>query len=316
MTFPKLKVAIAQISPEWLKKDATLKKVIASTQKAADQGCGLIAFSETHLPGYPFWLEPAEGARFDNEHLKTWHAYYLSQAVVIENGDLATLQTCCKENNIGTYLGILERPNDRGGHSVYASLVFINQDGQIASVQRKLMPTYEERLCWSIGDGNGLETHDISGFRVGGLNCWENWMPLARTVLHAQGENVHVASWPGSVRNTKDITRFMAMEARSYIISASTILHKSSIPKDIPYYDELVRNMPNELANGGSCIAAPDGSWLVEPVANLEQLITAELDLEMVFKERQNFDASGHYSRPDVFELKVNKKRQSILSNP
>lgn len=315
MKLANIKVAIGQNSPEWLNREATLQKVISTVKEAADQGCQLIAFSETHLPGYPFWLEPAHGARFDNEVLKTWHAHYLDQAVVIENGDLSKLQDCCRENGTAVYLGILERPHDRGGHSVYASMVYIDQTGVIGSVQRKLMPTYEERLCWSIGDGNGLVTHDLEGFKVGALNCWENWMPLARTALHAQGENLHVASWPGSVRNTKDITRFMAMEGRSFVVSASCILLRSSISKDLPYYHEMVKNMPEVLADGGSCIAAPNGEWIIPPVAHKEGLLIAELNLEQVFKERQNFDPSGHYSRPDVFELTVNRKRQSILTN-
>lgn len=312
MPYPTLKVAIGQIEPVWLNRRATTDKIIDSIKEAASQNCGLIAFSEGLLPGYPFWLEPANAARFDNESVKTWHAHYLNEAVCIENGDLTAIEQVCKETGVAAYVGIIERPMDRGGHSCYASLVYIDAEGVIGSVHRKLMPTYEERLAWSIGDGNGLRVHPLKGFTVGGLNCWENWMPFARASLYAQGENVHVASWPGSDRNTKDITRFIAMESRSYIISASSILYKSSISTSLPRYEELVENMPETLANGGSCIADPNGNWLVAPVVNDERLITAEISLEEVYKARNNFDPNGHYSRPDVFELKVNRKRQQL----
>lgn len=312
MRYPTLKVAIGQIEPVWLNRQATAEKIIASIKDASAQNCNLIAFSEGLLPGYPFWLEPTNAARFDNESIKTWHAHYLNEAVCIERGDLAPIQAACKLGNIACYLGIIERPLDRGGHSCYASLVYINAEGSIESVHRKLMPTHEERLAWSIGDGNGLRVHPLKGFTVGGLNCWENWMPFARASLYAQGENVHVASWPGSDRNTMDITRFIAIESRSYIISASSVLPKASIPTSLPLYDEMVANMDDVPANGGSCIADPNGNWLVAPVTDKETLITAELGLEEVYKARNTFDPNGHYSRPDVFELKVNRKRQQL----
>ena len=166
---------------------------------------------------------------------------------------------------------------------------------------------------WSNGDGNGLVVHQLGAFTVGGLNCWENWLPLARTTLYAQGENLHVSIWPGNVRNTEDITCFIAKESRSFVIAASGLMRKEDISSSIPYYEKIVANAPEYLANGGSCIAAPDGSWVVEPVINKEAFLMATIDLNEVMKERQNFDPSGHYSRPDVFQLQVNRKRQSII---
>jgi len=312
MDSTQLKVAIGQISPVWLNKQQTTLKIIETIESASGHGCKLIAFSEGLLPGYPFWLEHNNASRFNNSQLKQWHAHYLNEAVSIERGDLDSIKTACKTGNIACYLGIIERPDERGNHSCYASLVYIDNQGALGSVQRKLMPTYEERLIWSIGDGNGLRTHDLGAFKVGGLNCWENWMPLARASLYAQGENVHIASWPGSVRNTEDITRFMAMESRSYVISASSILRKESIPDDLPMVEDMVSEMPDTLANGGSCIAAPSGEWLVAPVADIEDVITTTLDLSTILGERQNFDPSGHYSRADVFRLEVDRTRQKI----
>ncbi len=140
--------------------------------------------------------------------------------------------------------------------------------GIIASIHRKLMPTYEERLTWSIGDGNGLKVHSLNNFTVGGLNCWENWMPLARTALYAQGENLHVAVWPGSINNTVDLTRHIARENRMYVLSVSGLMRKEDINEDTPHHTVIKQNANELLGNGGSCIAAPDGRVAINPTGN------------------------------------------------
>ena len=139
-------------------------------------------------------------------------------------------------------------------------------------------------------------------------------MPLARATLNALGEDLHIAVWPGSARNTEDITQVIAKESRSYVISASVLMRTSDIPSEIPHSELIVNSSPDLLANGGSCIAAPDGEWLVKPVVDKEDLILATIDHSRVRGERQNFDPAGHYSRPDVLQLTVNRERQSIIS--
>ena len=138
-------------------------------------------------------------------------------------------------------------------------------------------------------------------------------MPLPRTALYGLGENLHIAVWPGSDHNTKDITRFIARESRSYVISASSLMTKKDFPESTPHLDTILTNAPEVLANGGSCIAGPDGEWIIEPVLHKEGLITATLDFNRVLEERQNFDVVGHYSRPDVTKLTVNRQRQSTV---
>lgn len=308
-----LNVALAQISPIWLNKEATLEKIQVTIAEAGSQKAELIVFGEAILPGYPFWIELTEGARFNSIVQKELHAHYVRNAVCMEKGDLDTVCKLAAEHTIAIYLGIVERPLDRGGHSLYASLVYIDPKGIIRSVHRKLQPTYEERLSWAPGDGNGLQVHPLKSYTVGGLNCWENWMPLPRAALYAQGENLHIATWPGSDFNTRDITRFIARESRSYVISVSSLLRKEQITADIPSNENIREKAPNILANGGSCIAGPDGEWILEPVLNTEGIITQTLDLNCVCKERQNFDVVGHYSRPDVTRLHVNRDRQSTL---
>ena len=138
-------------------------------------------------------------------------------------------------------------------------------------------------------------------------------MPLSRTALYGLGENLHIAVWPGSERNTKDITRFMALEGRSYVISVSSLMRKEDFPQETPHLEKILANSPEILADGGSCIAMPNGEWLVEPITNIETLIIANLDFNRILEERQNFDVSGHYSRPDVTKLVINRRRQSII---
>lgn len=308
-----LKIAMAQIAPAWLNKDKTLDKILSSISEAGDQSCDLIVFGEGLLPGYPFWLSMTNGAEFESRIQKEIHAHYIKNSIQIESGDLDAVSKIAKEKSIAIYLGIIERAQNRGGHSIYCSLVYIDKKGVIQSVHRKLQPTYEERLTWAPGDGHGLRVHALESFTVGGLNCWENWMPLARTSLYGMGENLHIAVWPGSEHNTVDITRFIAKESRSFVVSVSSLMRKSDFPTDTPHLDKILENSPEVLTNGGSCIAAPDGKWVIAPVKDQEGLITASIDIQKVYEERQNFDPSGHYSRPDVTQLTVNRERQSVL---
>ncbi len=309
-----LKIAIAQLAPVWLNKNQTIEKAEQAMRDAAKEKVDLIVFGEGFLPGYPFWLALSDGAKWELQINKSLHAHYAMNAIQIESGDLDGICLLAKELEIAVYLGIIERAADRGGHSLYCSLVYIDQKGEIQSVHRKLQPTYDERLTWAPGDGNGLRVHDLNGFTLGGLNCWENWMPLPRAALYAQGENLHIAVWPGGLHNTKDITRFIARESRSYVVSASSLMRKEDFPKDTPYYDDLMEKAPAILADGGSAIAGPNGEWLVEPIVHKEGLIYSEIELKRVFEERQNFDPVGHYSRPDVTKLTLNTERQNTLN--
>ncbi len=308
-----LKVALAQIAPVWLDKEKTLGKIEASMREAGSNACELVVFGEALVPGYPFWLSLTQGSAFDSPVQKELYAHYARNAVQIEKGDLDGICSLARDYKMAVYLGTIERPLDRGGHSLYCSLVYIDAQGAIRSVHRKLQPTYEERLAWSPGDGNGLQTHSLKKFTMGGLNCWENWMPLARATLYGLGEDLHVAVWPGTDRNTSDITRFIARESRSYVISVSGLMRRQDFPPGTPHLAGILENAPETLANGGSCIAGPDGEWVLPPVVDREGLIYHTLDFNRVLEERQNFDPSGHYSRPDVTRLSVNRARQSVL---
>jgi nitrilase len=308
----RLVVAAAQIAPVWLNREATLDRVVEAIDQAAVAGAQLVAFGECLVPGYPFWVDRTDGARFDSSLQTELYAHYVDQAVDIEAGHLDAVCEAARRCQLTVVLGVLERPAARG-ESVYASAVVIGKDGAIQSVQRKLMPTYEERLVWATGDGHGLRTHSLGAFTIGALNCWENWMPLARASLQAQGEDLHVAIWPGNPRNTRDITRFMAMEGRSYVLSVAGLMRSEDWPKGLPQaavLKQVTDDMP--WARGGSCLAGPDGNWVIEPVIEQAGVFTAEIDHSRVRRARHKFDPSGHYSRPDIFQLKVNRIRQKV----
>jgi nitrilase len=262
--------------------------VTAVAEQAAAQGCRLVTFGEALAPGYPFWIERTDGARFDDPKQKAIYARYLDQGVVIERGDLDAVRAMASRHAMSIYLGMMERAPDRGGHSLYCSLVYIDATGAIGSVHRKLQPTYEERMAWAQGDGHGLRVHDLAPFRVGGLNCFENWMPLSRAALYAQGEDLHIAVWPGGLHNTQDITRYIAREARSYVVSVSGLMRPRDFPADIPALAEILANSGAFLANGGSAMAGPDGRFVVEPVIDREVLIIAALDHAQVRGERRH----------------------------
>ena len=308
-----LTIAMAQIAPVWLNKEKTIEKIKSYISEAANKGSELIVFGESLLPGYPFWLSLTDASTFESKMQKQLHAHYIRNAIQIEAGELDDICHLAKHLKIAIYLGIIERAQNRGGHSLYCSLVYIDANGIIQSVHRKLQPTYEERLSWSAGDGHGLQVHPLKKFTVGGLNCWENWMPLARTALYGLGENLHIAVWPGSEHNMQDIIKFIAKEGRSFVISVSGLMRIEDFPEDTPHLAEILKKAPAILANGASCIAGPDGQWIVEPVLEKEGLIIQTIDFNRVLEERQNFDAVGHYSRPDVTQLTVNRQRQSVV---
>lgn len=308
-----LTLGLAQISPIWLNKDKTIEKIIKYIDKAGNKDCDLVCFGESLLPGYPFWVEWTNGAKFQSEFQKMMFAHYHKNAISVEHGDLDEICEACAQNKVAAIVGTIEKAHDRGGHSLYCSLIYISKGGKIENVHRKLIPTYEERLVWSPGDGHGLRVFPVGAFTMGALNCWENWMPLVRSSLYAQGENLHISIWPGGYHNTHDLMSFIAKESRSYVVGVSGLMKKTDIPLDIPGYDEIIAAVPESMANGGSCVCGPNGKFILEPQLHEENLFVVHIDFDEVRKERQNFDPAGHYSRPDITQLHINRERQSTL---
>jgi nitrilase len=299
-------IAAVQAAPVFLNRKATADKTMGLMEESASQGAELCVFPETFLPGYPLWVYVANAARFGEALHKSAYAAYLEAAVRSDGPEMKAIVEKARKLKLFTYLGIAERSASEG--TVYCSLVAIHPQRGIVSIHRKLMPTYSERLIWGTGDGHGLQVHEWLGWRVGGLSCWENWMPLARFALYAQGEHLHIATWPGSSWLTHDITRFIAMEGRLFVVSAGGLLREKDIPDSFPLKEALLAEDP-ELLNGGTYVVGPGGEDVAGPIEEEERIVIADLKLERVWEERQNFDAAGHYNRPDVFELRVSRNR-------
>ena len=304
-----MKVAAIQAAPVYLDAAATTDKALGLLREAASTGAELCAVPEVYISGYPSWLR-APAVSTDDDLLKLGHVAYLQGAIDADGPELAAIAGEASDLGVFVYMGFLERT--RSGGSVYASLAAIHPDEGILSVHRKLKPTFHERLIWSDGDGHGLRVHDWKKFRVGGLNCFENWLPLARQAMYAQGEQVHVATWPGDLDVTEHISRFIAMEGRIYVISASGVLRPGDIPDEFPLRQQIVEGR-KVINDGGSMIVSPDGSIIAGPVLDEECILYAEVEEERVMAEHLKRDPAGHYSRTDVLRLHLNRDRLDPL---
>lgn len=303
-----IRVACIQISPVFLDARKTWDKLYGYIEEASANGAELITWGETLIPGYPIWIGPSGGAKFNNPTQKKVYAKYWQEAIHLKDSPIIDeMKEAARKNNIMLMGGILEKESG----SVYCTLITIGPDGELLGRHRKIKPTYEERLVWADGDGLGLKTYPLKGTQVGGLNCWENWLPLARAALHLQGEMIHVAVWPGSVELTKDITRFIALEGRSWVLSVSGLVR----PEDLSHLTDEEFPMRNQLMavkgsiqNGGSMIVDPSGKIVAGPLVDEEGILYYDVDPLKAVEERQNLDISGHYSRFDIFNKPLDKK--------
>ena len=311
---PLLTVGLAQVGGPWLDGPARLARLIDYCTTAADKGCDVVAFPETYLNGYPFWLPRTGGARFNDPDQKACYAYYLESALEVPGPQVREIISLSADLGITIIVGVTERGVGSGRGSTYCSVLTIDPRSGLVGHHRKLVPTYDERLVWANGDGAGLRTHTVGYAVVGSLNCWENWMPSARQALYADGEDVHISVWPGSTGLTTDITRFVALEGRVFSVAVSGVLRAEDVPDDFPLAQELRAHSAGIAFNGGSAVAGPDGQWLVAPVPDAEGLVIAELDLNLIYRERLTFDPTGHYSRPDVFVNTVLRDRRNAVT--
>lgn len=309
-----MRVAAVQARPIWLNKTETTQKILNLLAEAATKAVDLVVFPETFLAGYPFWVYRTDGARFDDALQKKAYSQYLDAAVEMNGSELKLITEAARDLRVFVYLGTSERGKVAAKGTVYCTLVAIDPIQGIVSAHRKLMPTWDERLVWGIGDGQGLKVHSVKGVSVGGLNCWENWMPLARYALYSGGEDLHISVWPGAAKVSADIPRLIALEGRVWSVVASGLLSLKDIPADFVFADVLHEQGEEIGFNGGSAIIDPTGHYVLGPLLDEEQLLIADIDLEQVRQERSHLDVTGHYARPDVFDLTVHRRRLSATA--
>jgi nitrilase len=308
----KLTVAAVQTAPVWMNRDATIGKVAGLVKEAGTQGAEVIAFSETLIPGYPWWTSADDLRLVAVAQTSARQAWYLREGVNIDRGDLDPIVAAARE--VGSFVSVGVAELAPTGGSLYCSMVMIDPEHGVVGVHRKLKPTYTERVAWAEGDGHGLRVHDWAGWKIGGLNCWENWLPLPRFALYSQGEQLHIASWPGFSANTADnITGFMAREGGIYAMSSSGLIRPEVIPVDFPGAEALIEGLasgPMPMGDGGSVICGPAGQVLAAARLGQEEIIYADLDQDAITAARMMRDQGGHYHRPDVFDLRIDRTRR------
>ncbi len=305
-------VAIVQSSPVFLDLEASVEKLVGLTAEAAGKGARIVTFGETWLPGYPAWLDYcSDAALWDHAPSKEVFGRLRRNSVVVPGKETKLIGELAAKHELTLVIGVNERVETGPGNgTLYNSLLTFTPDGALANHHRKLVPTYTERLVWGQGDGGGLASVPTPAGRVGGLICWEHWMPLARQAMHHAGEDVHVAVWPTVHEMHQIASRHYAFEARCFVLAAGLVMRVKDLPVELRATTELAGDPDAFVLRGGSAIIGPDGKYVVEPVYEKETIVTATLDLEAIDREKMTLDVSGHYSRPDVFDFDWHQTRR------
>jgi nitrilase len=289
-----------------------LEQAVKGVHEAADAGAGLVVFPETYLPGYPVWiwdLRPGGDYHLSGEI----HSQLLANSVDLVTDELAPLRDAAAERKVVVVCGVHERDGRFSGSTLYNTLVTIGTDGSILNRHRKLVPTNPERMVWGQGDGSGLRVSDTEIGRLGGLICWENYMPLARYALYAQGIQVYVASTWDSGDTWLASMRHIAAEGRCWVIGAGCSLHTDDVPETFPGREELYPES-KWLNPGDSVIVKPGGHIAAGPLHEEHGLLLAEIDPNRAPADHRTLDVAGHYGRSDVFQLTIDRSPHTPIS--
>jgi nitrilase len=302
--YPVHRVAAIQAAPVFLDRDASVAKALGLIAEAGRLGARLAVFPETWLPGYPVWFDRAPGAvLWDDPAGKAVHARLVANAVEVPGPATEALCRAAAAAGCAVVMGINER--DPESRTLYNTIVTIDADGRLLGAHRKLVPTYAERLVWGRGGGGDLLAYPTAAGRVGGLVCWEHWMPLARHAMHLTGEEIHAALWPDVDDLHHLASRHYAFEGRCFVVAVGAVLRKRDLPADLDLLAGIPGGPDEPLLRGGSAVIGPDAAYLAGPAGDEETILVADLPFERIAAESLTFDAVGHYSRPDVFAVAV-----------
>jgi len=296
-------VAAIQAPPVYGDALATARRATERIAEAAEAGAWLVVFSESYIPGYPDWVwrVPARTSSPSAEPFATFQRRFLEQAITVPGPETNVIADACRRHHIMAAIGVTERPARSG--TLYNTLLYIGPDGAILGRHRKMVPTFAERIVWGAGDGSTLRTIETEQGIVGGLICWENYMPLARATLYAQGEQIHIAPNQDDGERWLASMRHIATEGRMWVVSVGILLRETDLPRDLA---ALGVYAPGEVINpGDSVIVDPLGNIVAGPAHGTETMLLADAAPAQALLARRGFDAVGHYGRADVFDLAV-----------
>ncbi len=310
------RVAAVQTAPVFLNLQATVETAAERIGQAAAQGAEVVVFPETWLTGYPVWIDSAPAAAlWDHGPAKALFARLFEQSPTLDGPEIRHLHGLAHTHGCDLVLGL----HERDGGTLYNTMALLGRDGQSQRFRRKLVPTYTERMLWGRGDGSTLEVLPTERGALGGMICWEHWMPALRQVMHDQQELVHVAQWP-TVHDLHQLaSRQYAFEGGCFVVASGGVLTKGqaiegyrSLGEDegLELLEAIEGDDRTLLLRGGSAIIAPDTSFLAGPVFEDDTLVVAEIDPALAHRARLALDVSGHYARPDVFTLQVDRRRK------
>ena len=304
----KFVAAVVQAAPVFLDRERSIEKAVTLIEEAASEGASLVAFPEAWIPGYPSWIYHAAG--WNEPRSKRTFARLQRNAVQVPGSATDALCRAAREAGVHLVVGISELDGEFSAGTIYNSLLFVSDEGSILGVHRKLVPTHAERIVWGRGDGSTLHVFDTRLGRLGGLICWEHWMPLTRFAMHAKGEQIHVAVWPDADGVHHLASRHYAFEGRCYVLCVGSYATARDLPADFELAEAMGVSGDDELLIGGSGLIGPDGAWVAGPVGGGEAIVYGEIDLGRIAEEQQALDVAGHYNRPDVFRLTVDERPQ------
>ncbi|MEB2782739.1 carbon-nitrogen hydrolase family protein [Algoriphagus sp. C2-6-M1] len=299
------KVAAAQISPVFLNKQKTVEKAINTIKEAANNGSKLIVFPEAFIPGYPDWVWLIPNNK--GAELNSLFVELVENSVSVPDNSTDLLCKAAKENKINVVIGINERNSESSNSSLFNSMLFIDDQGEILGKHRKLIPTGGERLIWAQGDGSDLKSYQTSSGKIGGLICWENYMPLARMTMYESGMQVLVAPTWDKSPNWQSSMQHIAREGGVFVISVCMAFSMKNLPDRFDF-KTLYPEDREWINQGNSIIIAPNGKILAGPLEAEEGILYADINLNDIIAAKRMFDVVGHYSRPDVFKFDVIKE--------
>lgn len=303
------KVAVVQAGSVFMDKEKGVKKTVKLLEEAGEKRAKIIVFPEAFIPAYPRGMDFGTVIGNRSDEGRKDFLEYSRNSITVPGPETDEIGKAVKKAGAYVVIGVIEKDAESSGGTLYCTALFFGPNGELLGKHRKLKPTGSERLIWGEGDGSTLPVFDTPYGKIGSLICWENYMPLARAAMYEKGVQIYIAPTADARDTWEASMRHIALEGRCFVLSCNQYSTKKMYPEEIISRKKFTE-LPNELTRGGSCIVNPMGEYLVEPVYGEEKILYADLNLDQIAESQFDFDVVGHYSRPDIFQLVVNEKKQ------